>query len=257
MRRFAYPALTVVGVLVVWQLVVVAFKVPIYLLPAPTDIGEAIADNGSLLLTNGIDTLKATLIGFAISVVLASVVASAIVASRKFEQAVYPLLASSQMVPKIAVAPLFLVWFGFGSLPKILIVVMESFFPIVLSMVVGLVSVDREMVQLLRSMGASTLQEFRKVRFPNALPNVFGGLKIGIILAVIGAIVGEFVGSNSGLGYVLLNGTGTINTTLVFAAIFALMVMGLVLIYAVRLAERLAIPWGAAEDMRGGQTGVA
>lgn len=243
MKRFLYPTATVALLIVCWQLSILIFDVPKYLVPSPLDTVRTMLEDAGVIAEHARSTLSVTLLGFAISVTLASLVASLVVASSHFRQAVYPLLASSQMVPKLAVAPLFLVWFGFGIVPKLLIVVMESFFPIVIAMVVGLVSVERETLHMLRGMGCSTLQEFVKVRFPTALPSIFGGLKVGMSLAIIGAIVGEFVASNKGLGYMLVVSAGQLNTARVFAGVLVLLLMGSFLIGIISLLERQAIPW--------------
>jgi NitT/TauT family transport system permease protein len=155
---------------------------------------------------------------------------------------VLPLLVSSQAMPKVAVAPLFLVWFGFGLLPKVLIAFLIAFFPIVISTVVGLAAIEQEKIHLARSMGLGTVATFFKIRLPSALPSVFGGLKISITLAVVGAVVGEFVGGDAGLGYLLMVANGNIDTPLLFAGLIALTVQGVALYFLVELAERLAIP---------------
>jgi NitT/TauT family transport system permease protein len=162
---------------------------------------------------------------------------------------------SSQAVPKVAVAPLFVVWFGFGLLPKVLIAFLIAFFPIVINTAVGLESIEREKILLARSMGLSALDTFFKIRLPSALPTVFGGMKIAITLAVVGAVVGEFVGGEEGLGYVLLTANGSMDTPLLFAGVIALTVVGVALYLLVELAERLAIPHAALrQQARGGET---
>jgi NitT/TauT family transport system permease protein len=145
-------------------------------------------------------------------------------------------------MPKVAVAPLFLVWFGFGLLPKVLIAFLIAFFPVVISTAVGLASIEPEKIYLARSMGFGATATFFKFRLPNALPAIFGGLKISITLAVVGAVVGEFVGGDAGLGYLLMVANGSMDTRLLFAGIVALTVLGVVLFLLVELAERLAIP---------------
>jgi NitT/TauT family transport system permease protein len=153
-----------------------------------------------------------------------------------------PLIVSSQAMPKVAVAPLLLVWFGFGLLPKVLIAFLIAFFPVVISTAVGLASIEPEKIQLARSMGFGPSATFFKIRLPNALPSVFGGLKISITLAVVGAVVGEFVGGDAGLGYLLTVANGSMDTPLLFAGLVALTVLGVVLYLIVELAERLVVP---------------
>ncbi|HUZ51884.1 MAG TPA: ABC transporter permease [Streptosporangiaceae bacterium] len=226
-----------------WQAAVVVFHVPGYLLPAPTTVVTTLLDDRGELLSQSIPTLIETLGGFALSVPVGLGLAVLIVASRPIEKAIYPLLVTSQVVPKVAIAPLFLVWFGLGLLPKILITFLIAFFPIVIESAVGLRSVPVEMLDLARSMGSSRSQVFWRFRFPYALPSIFGGLKVGITLSVIGSIVGEFVGADRGLGYLLTVASGQLDTALVFAAIFVLVVMGVVLYGVIDFAERAVVKW--------------
>jgi NitT/TauT family transport system permease protein len=159
------------------------------------------------------------------------------------ERMLYPLIVASQAVPKIAIAPLFILWFGFGIWPKVVVTVLLVFFPVVVTSAEGLMSVDRNLIDLLRSVNATPLQIFTKVRLPHALPQVLAGLKIAIALAVVGAVVGEWVGADKGLGYMILFANSQLDTTLSFAAITLLVVMGVVLFIAVDLLGRLITPW--------------
>jgi NitT/TauT family transport system permease protein len=154
-----------------------------------------------------------------------------------------PVLVFTQLIPKIALAPLFIIWFGFGLFPKVFMTFLLSFFPIVIDAVVGFRSLDQEIVYLTRSMGLSGWQAFVKVRLPHALPQIFAGLKVAITLATVGAIIGEWVGADRGLGYLLLVAGGDLRTSLLFATLVVLTGIGLVLYYLMVLAERLAIPW--------------
>jgi NitT/TauT family transport system permease protein len=242
-KRFLYPFLTLLVLVFLWQVAVGLFQIPAFILPAPTDVWEVGVANGTTLLRHGAITTGATLAGFALSVVIGIPLAILIVSSRTLEGIIYPLLVSSQMVPKVAIAPLFVVWFGFGETPKILIAFLIAFFPVVIDAVVGLESPDSELLQLLRSMGASKQDMFRKVRLPHAIPNIFGGFKVAITLAVVGTIVGEFVASNSGIGYLLLVATGSMNTALLFAGIVVLTLIGVLLFYSVEMLERVVSPW--------------
>jgi NitT/TauT family transport system permease protein len=252
-RRFVYPAFTLIGVVVVWQGLVDLLDLKPFILPAPTAVFKAGVENASLLLHHSLATIGATLAGFALSVVVGVPLAILIVSSRTLEGIIYPLVISSQMVPKVAIAPLFVVWFGFGSTPKVLIAFLIAFFPVVISSVVGLESPDRDLLQMLRSMGASKLDMFRKVRIPHALPSIFAGFKIAMTLSVIGAIVGEFVASNSGVGYLLLVATGSMNTALLFAGIVVLTIIGVLLFEMMELLEKVVSPWHIrtrADDMK-------
>ena len=167
----------------------------------------------------------------------------AVAFSRSVERVVMPVLVFTQLVPKIALAPLFIIWFGFGLFPKVFMTFLLSFFPIVIDSIAGFRSLDREIEHLIRSMGLRAWPAFVKVRLPHALPHVFTGLKVAITLATVGAIIGEFVGSDRGLGYLLLVAGGDLRTELLFATLIVLTAIGLVLYYVVTLLERLAIPW--------------
>jgi len=237
------PALAIVVVLVVWAAVVRAFEIPDYLLPAPQDVAARIIKEWALLWKHGLYTLMSVLTGFAAGVAIGVPIAFAIVLSRRIERIAMPFLVMSQTIPKVAIAPILVVWLGFGILPKIAIVFLISFFPIVVSTVVGLKSVETEMIDLVRSMGARTAKIMLRVRGPSALPQMFAGFKIAVCLSVVGAIVGEFVGSDRGLGFLLLTSTGTLDGTLVWSALFVLIAMGVALFAIVSKLERLAIPW--------------
>ena len=159
----------------------------------------------------------------------------------------YPLLVFSQSVPKIAIAPLFVVWFGFGIIPKVIAAFMLGFFPVVVSTVMGFKSVDPDMLDLARSMKASRLETFLRISLPQALPSIFAGLKVSITLAVVGAVVGEFVGSNSGIGYLLQIANGNFDLPLMFAALTVLSGIGVLLFVAIDGVERMMIPWHASQ----------
>ena len=238
----AYPIAVVLGTLVVWEVATRVFAVPAFLLPPPSTIGVSLVANAPLLLAHGWVTTVEILLGFALSVIVGIPLALAIFLWPAFSRSILPLLVSSQAMPKVAVAPLLLVWFGFGLLPKVLIAFLIAFFPIVINTAVGLASIEPEKIHLARSMGFSATATFFKIRLPSALPATFGGLKISITLAVVGAVVGEFVGGDAGLGYLLMVANGSMDTALLFAGLVALTVLGIVLYLLVELAERIAIP---------------
>ena len=251
--RWLYPTLGMLAILAVWELIVRLFNVPIYIIPAPSAIIATIISQYPILLQNSVATLGEILAGFGLSVAVGVPLAIAIAYSRFMERVLYPILVSSQTVPKIAVAPLFIVWFGFGTLPKVIVAFLIAFFPIVIDSVVGLRSTEPEMIYLVRSMGASGWQTFTKIRLPKALPSIFGGFKIAIALAVVGAIVGEFVGADTGLGYLLMVANGNVNTRLLFATITVLTLIGVVLFFIVEVAERLLMPWAGSCGLEGMQ----
>jgi NitT/TauT family transport system permease protein len=226
-----------------WAAVVAIFSIPDYLLPSPQAVAARIAKEWPVLWKHGLYTLSSVLIGFAASIAIGVPIAFGIVLSRSIERLTMPFLVMSQTIPKVAIAPILVVWLGFGILPKIAIVFLISFFPIVVSTVVGLKSVETDMIDLVRSMGARTGKIMLRVRAPSALPQMFAGFKIAVCLAVVGAIVGEFVGSDRGLGYLLLTSTGTLDGPLVWAALLVLIAMGMALFAIVSWIERLSIPW--------------
>jgi NitT/TauT family transport system permease protein len=243
LAAYAYPVGSLAGLLVAWHLVVVVFRPSSYLLPSPLDVVDELVQQWDLLWMHTVVTTQEMLVGFLLSVLISIPMALAIVSWRPLELATYPLLVISQAVPKVAIAPLMLVWLGFGAMPKIFVAVLIAFFPIVISTVVGLKSVPYEMLQLSRSMGLSRLGTFQKIQLPYALPHIFAGLKVGITLAVVGAVVGEFVGADKGLGYLLLFTLGRLNTRLMFADLVVLSALGVVAFWVVQIVERKTIPW--------------
>ncbi len=236
---FVYPVGMMIGILILWEAASRLLSIPAYLIPAPTAIIGSMESNSAVLIKESIGTTFEILLGFALSVAVGVPLALAIYLWRPFARAVYPVLVSSQAVPKVAVAPLFLVWFGFGLLPKVLIAFLIAFFPVVINTAMGLASLEREKIYLAQSMGMSPVATFFKIQLPNALPSIFAGLKISITFAVVGAVVGEFVGGQGGLGYLLLIANGNMDTPLLFAGIVALTLIG--------VFERLVLPPHAVE----------
>lgn len=237
------PIVSITLALLVWEFGVRLFGVPAYLLPPPSAVLSVFLERGDLLFEHGLITAVEVLLGFTVGVTIGVLLALALHSSPVVSRAVSPLLVASQAVPKIAIAPVLVVWFGFGILPKILVVFLMTFFPILISSLVGFSTLPREHILLARSMGMSEWRAFRIIRLPSALPSIFGGLKVSVTLAVVGAIVGEFVGSDSGLGYLLLAANGRLDTPLLFAGVISLTVMGLFLYWCVEVAEQLVIPW--------------
>ncbi len=237
------PLFGIAGFLGGWQVLVMAVHVPVYMLPSPLRIVSAGAAQWRGLLSAASYTVQSMLLGFAAAVGLGVMIALAIAFSRPVRQFAYPLLVFLQIVPKIAVAPLFIIWFGFGLTPKVLLVFLLSFFPVVVAAMGAFGSIEPEIMDLARSTGANRLRVFRMVQIPHALPALFGGFKVAAALAATAAVVAEFVASDRGLGYLLLQYNGNLDTPMSFAAVFVLSLMGLALYGAVELAESLAIPW--------------
>jgi len=240
--KFAAP-IALAGILIVWEAGVDVARIPRYVLPAPTDVWTAIVKHWQPLLDHSWVTLLETLAGFGLSLAIGIPSAFLIVYSRIFDRVLYPILIASQAVPKVALAPILLVALGYSILPKVIVAFLIAFFPVVVNTVSGLASVDRDTLNLLRSMGASKMDVFLKVRFPHAVPSMIAGFKVAIALAVVGAVVGEFVGSRSGLGYYMLLATGNFDTPLVFACVVFLTLMGIVLFYSVGLLELAFARW--------------
>jgi NitT/TauT family transport system permease protein len=241
------PVLFLLLLVVLWDLTVRLFKIPPYLVPAPKDVILAFATEGDKLLAESVPTTLATLGGFGLSVAFGIPIAMLIAGSRTVESYIYPLLVFSQSIPKVAIAPLFVVWFGFGMFPKVICAFMLGFFPVVVAAVQGFKSVEPDMHDLARSMKASRWQTFQMVSLPHAMPAIFAGLKVSVTLAVVGAVVGEFVGSNSGIGYVLQRSIGLFELPTMFAALVLLALIGVVLFWLVDLVERLLVPWHASQ----------
>jgi NitT/TauT family transport system permease protein len=248
-RDVGPPVVTIVVAVVVWELIVRVATLPEYLLPAPSGIAEAFAQEWRYLLPHTLVTIYEILAGFFLSIAIGIPLAMLIVYSPVLERAVYPLLVASQSIPKIAIAPLLIFWAGLGLFPKVLVAFLIAFFPVVIDTVLGLRSVEPEMFHLARSMGASEAKVFVKIRLPHALPSIFAGLKVAVTLAVVGAIVGEFIQADRGLGYALLQANAMLNTKLSFATIVILGVIGTVLFVAVDWIERLLIPWHASRRL--------
>jgi ABC-type nitrate/sulfonate/bicarbonate transport system permease component len=249
-RRSLLPPLLALGlILVVWELYaqVVLGRLPggERVLPAPSSIVAAFFTNSNapLLLPHTWYTLVETMIGFALALVVGLGLAVVIDLSPVMRRAVYPLLVVSQTIPLLALAPLLVLWFGFGLLPKVLIVALVCFFPIVVSAVDGLRSTDPELMKLFRTFGASDWGIFRKVRFPGALPSVFSGIRIAITYSVTGAVWGEYVGARWGLGIFMQQQQHSFQVTMVFAAIIIIAALSMSLFLVTSLVERLVIPW--------------
>lgn len=237
------PALTLVIVVIVWQVSAWVFKPPLWLLPSPVNVVQTSIKWSDELPWHTAVTLYETIVGFAASILFGIPIAIMIVYSKFLQRTIYPVLLALQSVPKVAIAPLLLMWVGHGELPKIIVVFLVCFFPIVVSATSGMQAVPAALLDLVRSLSANQFQVFLKIRLPNALPYIFVGLKVAITLAVIGAVIGEFVGSNRGLGYLILISTQQFDTALAFAAIILLTLMSIILFYVVEFLERLIVPW--------------
>jgi ABC-type nitrate/sulfonate/bicarbonate transport system permease component len=241
--RWVWPLVLLIALGLIWEITVRVTETPRWMLPPPSAVFTSFHEDWSLLMQHTRVTLVEVLIGFVLALVAGIATGVAIDSSRIIERAVYPLLIASQTIPMVVLAPLFLIWFGYGLLPKVLITALVAFFPLAVNTVDGLRSGDREILALLRSMGASRWQRFRLAKVPAALPSIFSGARIAVAFCVIGAVFGELVGAKEGLGYLMERAASQFETARVFAAIFILAFIGVGLFVAVTLLERLLLPW--------------
>jgi NitT/TauT family transport system permease protein len=238
-------SLTLVALVATWELLCRALNIPVFLIPAPSQVAWRLYEKRDLYLIHTWTTLYETTAGFLLAVVFGILCAAIIVVIPKLRDIVMPLLLVAQLVPKVAIAPLLLIWFGYGLFPKVLVAFLVAFFPIVVNGASGLASVQPELLDLGHSLQASRWQTFWKFRIPSALPELFSGMKVAVTLAIIGAIIGEFVGGNRGLGYLIIVANQELDTPLAFAAIFLLSAAGIALYAIVEMFERMLIPWHA------------
>lgn len=236
-----------IGAVLLWEAAVRFFAVPEYVLPAPSKILVDLSHNLPIVFSAALTTFEPMVLGFLLAVVLGVGLSLAIVYSRFFEAAFYPLLVVLQIVPKIAVAPLFIIWVGYGLASKVLLVFLLSFFPIVVNSIVAFKSIEPDLYDLARTYRAGRLRVFFRIELPSALPSLFAGFKVAAALSATAAVVAEFVASDSGLGYLLLHYNGNFNTSMTFATICVLSLLGLVLYGLVALVERFAIPWHVSQ----------
>jgi len=238
-----YPLAGVALIIAVWVVACWIGNIPTVVLPTPDKVLRAFIVRGDLLLSEGWVTLKETLYGFLLALAVGLPLAVAVANSRPLNLMFYPLLIALQSVPKVALAPMILVWLGTGLESKLAIVWLVAFFPIIVDTAAGLRATPKELLELARSLNASSWQVFLKVQLPAALPFVVTGAKVAITLAVIGAVIGEFIGSSEGLGFLLLSATSQLDTPLAFAALFALSVLGIFVYALVGLGERMMAAW--------------
>ena len=229
--------------LLAWEGAVVVFDIKEFLRPPPSTILQEMWADRSELVRQSVPTLTEIWLGFLLAFGVGFLLAIPIAYSRFVEESIFPILVSFQVVPKVALAPLFLVWLGFGMTPKVMVAALIAFFPIIVNTVKGLRSVEPEMVQWMKSLGAKPWEIFFKLSLPWALPYIFAALKISIGLAVVGAIVGEFIGTDNGLGYIILRSTANLDTTSMFAALIVVSLLGIVSYALVSLAEKWLMSW--------------
>jgi NitT/TauT family transport system permease protein len=234
-------------VFAIWELGVRLFSMPSYILPAPTTILSALFTKFPRIIDGAWVTAQEIVVGYAIAVLISIPLAFCLALSRTLERMVFPVIIFFQIMPKVAIAPLFVIWFGFGLMPKVFIVFLLAFFPMLANGISGFKSVPTDIMEFALSTGAGRLRTFWKVRLPHALPSIFTGLKVGAALSATAAVVGEFVAADRGLGYLLLEFNGDLNTPMVFAVIVVLSTIGLSVYFLVGLTERLVIPWHVSQ----------
>ena len=239
----AATPLIYIALFIVWELLTDTLKIPTWILPAPSTIFQAAVKWAPELIQNSWVTLRETVIGFLLAIVLSLPLAILISLSPLARKLIYPILLGLQSVPKVAVAPLVILWLGLSEWPKIIVVVLVCFFPILVNMVAGLEAVPKTMLDLMRSLGASPHMVFRRLRLPVALPHFFTGCKVAVTFAVIGAVISEFVAAQDGLGYLILISTAQSQTPLAFAAIGLLTVLSVALFHGIEFIERRVVDW--------------
>jgi putative hydroxymethylpyrimidine transport system permease protein len=250
MKRWLPPIVIVVVLLGLWQLaasldvIANALNIEPFLVPSPSEIAQSLWADRSLLLDNGWVTLQEVLAGFALSVVAGVAFAVVLHLSPMLRRAFYPLLIASQTVPIVVIAPILVVWLGFGIGPKLVIIALICFFPITVNTLDGLRSVDPDLLKMMRTLDASRLQTFRRVEGPSALPYFFSGAKIAVAVAVIGAVFGEWAGSSSGLGHLIQQASAQLQTARTFAAVVVLSALAIVLFGLLAVIERRVAWWG-------------
>ena len=252
-REVGIPLLAVLVFALLWELVVRAFKIPEYLLPAPSSIAAASWQVAGNLGMHSLATLKTVLLGFAASVLISFPMAMAITSSPALGNAIYPLLVLTQSIPKVALAPLLVVILGANEVPRVVVTFLVAFFPLVIAISTGLLAVPPELLELGRACKANWRQELLRIRLPYAVPFIFSGFKVSITLCVVGAVVAEFVNADQGLGYLIVTSTAFFKVPLAFGAVIVLSLMGIVLFQGLVMLERWLFPWssGAAIDNPG------
>lgn len=243
MQRYVLPTLSVLAILVAWEAAVWLFGISRFVLPSPIVVAREAGPHWRELLQHTSVTAYETVLGFALAFLIAFSSAVLIVYVALAREAIYPLLVIAQVMPKTAIAPVLLLWLGFGLWAKVSLAMLIAFFPIVVTTIQGLQAVEPELLDLVRSLGAGGGKVFYKLRVPRAMPHIFDGLKISITLAVVGAVVGEFIGASSGLGFLILRASYDANTIMMFAAMGLSATLGLIYFGGIMLLERACMPW--------------
>jgi NitT/TauT family transport system permease protein len=241
--RVVAPLVFIAALVVLWEVLVRSFRIPSFLVPAPSKVFNMMVSAGPLLVKHIFVTIYEILLGFGLAAAFGILLSIGIVYVRFIELCIMPLIVIFQVLPKVAVAPLLVMWMGYGEAPKIVVAFLICFFSVVVNTVAGLLSTENDLIDMMHSIKANRFQIFWKVQFPNALPYIFSGFEISITAAVIGAIIGEFVGSESGLGYMIIVSQQNMNTPMMFVSITLLGLIGLILYELVVFLNKVFIPW--------------
>jgi len=241
--RIMYPVIGIALIITIWHFYVVVFKVPLVVIPPPGRVLESLIKDWGLLLAESWTTFLECVYGFVLAAAVGILIAVMVTASRTLNLMFYPILIATQSIPKVAIAPIVLIWFGTGLESKVAIAFIVAFFPMVVDTATGLRATPEDLLDLARSLKCTRLQIFWKIQVPSALPFIFSGAKVAVTLAVIGAVIGEFVGSNSGLGNLVLVANAQVNSPLVWASLVFLSVLGMLMYAVVVVAERILMPW--------------
>jgi len=249
--QLCYTLGTFAVALLAWQIAVKALDVPTYFIPAPTDVVQALIRGRALYASHLLTTLTSTLIAFAIAFVLGVLLGTLVSEVKIIERTLYPLLIAMQSMPRIALAPIIIVWFGFGSASKIVLGAFSAFFPVFLNTVHGMRVIDSDQIALMRSFRASPAQIFWKIKLPNAMPFLLAGANIGIIFAILAVIVGEFLGANRGMGFLIVNQSSQMDTAGVFANVLLLSAAGITFHYAIQYLRTRLLFWSGGSEVAG------
>jgi ABC-type nitrate/sulfonate/bicarbonate transport system permease component len=248
-NQILFPSLFICFLIIGWEIYTSISGIEEWLLPAPSAIMAELFESRELLLNHGLQTILEALLGFLLALILAALLAVVIDLNILIKRTIYPLLVLSQTVPIIAVAPLIGIWLGLGLLPKVIIVALVCFFPIVISLADGLQQTDREMIRVLQSMGANRWQMYRYVKIPSALPSLFSGLRIAGTYCVMGAVIAEWLGAERGLGIMLTRASKSFLTDRVFATIFVISILSIIIYFVIELLARKLLAWQAVKEL--------
>jgi NitT/TauT family transport system permease protein len=242
------PWIFVISLLLVWELACIGLRVPVFVLPRPSVVAVSLYKQFWPIIDNSWTTLLRTLFGFAIAVVLGVILGVAIGSSRLIYRGLYPVLVGFNSIPKVAVVPVFVIWFGIGTVPAVLTAFLVSFFPIAVNVATGLATIEPELLDVMRSLGAKKLKILTKVGLPRAMPYFFASLKVAITLAFVGTIISETVAANKGIGYLMMAATANFDTPLVFAGLIVIAIMGIVMYALFAVVEQRMTFWAKRGD---------